>query len=116
MSRRPVALVVALLLLGVCGCVPDSVSNRQATGYNAFLDRIAKECNPLSLGSYQMSQMIERNAIDDNYIYFLDQTSRVYYGAITQAAYRSSIDGFFQGGSTNVAIDCILSKLPQNQK
>ena len=58
-----------------------------------------------------MTQMIQRNAIDDNYIYFLDQTSRLYYGTITQAAYRSSIDGFFLGGSTNIAIDCILSKL-----
>ena len=115
MSRNAVALVLAVLLSALWGCAPDSVTNRQATGFNAFLDKIALECNPLQIGSYQMTQMIQRNAIDDNYIYFLDQTSRVYYGTITQAAYRSSIDAFFLGGSTNRAIDCILSRLPQNQ-
>jgi hypothetical protein len=115
MPRNAVALVLAVLLAGLGGCAPDSVTNRQATGFNAFLDKIAFDCKPLQIGRYQMTQMIQRNAIDDNYIYFLDQTSRVYYGTITQAAYRSSIDGFFLGGSTNLAIDCILSKLPQSQ-
>jgi hypothetical protein len=115
MSNKLVALAAACALSALCGCAPDSVTNRQATGFNAFLNRIAQECNPLQVGPYQMSQMIERNAMDDNYIYFLDQTSRVYYGTITQAAYRSSINGFFFGGSTNIAIDCILSKLPQSQ-
>jgi hypothetical protein len=43
----------------------------------------------------------------------LSRTSRLYYGTISQAACRSSIDGSFQGGSTNFAIGCILSKLPQ---
>jgi hypothetical protein len=115
MPRKAVVLAFALLLLGLWGCAPDSMSNRQATGYNAFLNKIAQECAPLQIGNYQMTQMIQRNAIDDNYIYFLDQTSRLYYGTLTQAAYRSSIDGFFLGGSTNIAIDCILSKLPQSQ-
>ena len=115
MHRKTVALVLAMLLPGLWGCAPDSMSNRQATGYNAFLDKIARECAPLQIGTYQMTQMIQRNAMDDNYIYFIDQTSRLYYGTITQAGYRSSIDGFFLGGSTNIAIDCILSKLPQNQ-
>ena len=113
MRRKTVVLALALLLPVLCGCAPDSMSNRQATGYNAFLDRIARECNPLQIGRYEMSQMIQRNAMDDDYIYFIDQTSRLYYGTISQAAYRSSIDGFFQGGSTSIAIDCILSKLPQ---
>jgi hypothetical protein len=115
MPRKPVALVLALLLPVIGGCASDSVTNRQATGYNAFLDTIARECNPLQIGRYQMSQMIQRNAIDDDYIYFIDQTSRLYYGTISPAAYRSSIDGFFLGGSTGVAIDCIVSKLPQSQ-
>jgi len=33
------------------------------------------------------------------------------------AAYRSAINGFFMGGATtDVALDCIISKLPQTQK
>ena len=115
MSVKSVALVLALLSPVLWGCAPDSVTSRQATGYNAFLDQIARECKPLQIGRYQMSEMIQRNAMVDDYVYFIDQTSRLYYGRIAQAAYRDSINAFFQGGSTGVAIDCILSKLPPNR-
>jgi hypothetical protein len=108
--------VVALAAAGAWGCAPDSMTNRQATGFNAFLNKIEVECNPLQIGNYQMSEMIKYNRMDENYIYFMDQTSRVYYGTISQAAYAQSINAFFLGGSTNIAIDCILSKLPQNQR
>ena len=114
MSRRFAILIVALAVAGGAGCAPDAMNNRQATGFNAFLNRIAAECSPLQIGSYQMSEMIERNGMNENYIYFLDQTSRVYYGSISQAAYANSINAFFQGGSTGVAVSCILSKLPQS--
>ena len=117
MVRKVLLLVLALVPVALVGCAPDAWNSRQATGYNAFVNRIAKECYPMQLGSDQMSDKIQRNAMDDNYIYFLDQTSRLYYGTITQAAYRSSINGFFLGGATtDIALDCILSKLPQNQK
>jgi hypothetical protein len=117
MSRQNIAIVFALLLPGLWGCAPDAWNSRQATGYNAFLNQIAKECYPLQMGNDQMSEVILRNEFgrSDNYSYFLDQTSRVYSDSLSREAYRSSINGFFLGGSTNVAIDCILSKLPQNQ-
>jgi hypothetical protein len=117
MSRTTWAAVAASACVALVGCAPDSWSNKQATGYNAFLNQIAQQCYPLQLGNDQMSQKIQRNAMDDNYIYFIDQTSRLYYGTISQGAYRSSINGFFMGSATtDVALDCILSKLPQNQK
>ncbi len=117
MVRKTLAFTLASALIALAGCAPDAWNSRQATGYNGFVNRIAQECYPMQLGSYQMSQQIQRNEMDDNYIYFLDQTSRVYYGQITQAAYRDSINGFFQGSATtDIALDCILSKLPQNQK
>ncbi len=116
MSTKSRMLLLALAAAGAWGCAPDSMNNRQATGFNAFLNRIAVECKPLQIGSYQMSEMIQYNRMDENYIYFMDQTSRVYYGTIGQDAYANSINAFFQGGSTNNAISCILSKLPQNQR
>ena len=116
MVRKTLALPIAVaMMLG--GCAPDAWNNRQATGFNGFVNQIGQQCAPMMLGRYEMSQQIQRNAMDDNYIYFLDQTSRVYYGKITQDAYRSSINGFFEGGATtDASINCILSKLPQNQK
>ena len=117
MGRKNLALALTLSLAALGGCAPDAWNSRQSTGYNAFVNRIAQECAPLELGPYQMSQQIERNMMDDNYIYFLDITSRLYYGHITVAAYRSAINGFFMGGATtDVALDCIISKLPQTQK
>jgi len=112
MLRHAVAVVLAVLLPAVSGCAPDAMSNRQAGDFDAFLDRIARECRPLAIGRYQMSDLIERDAINDDYIYFLDQTSRLYYGTIPPATYRTSIDAFFLGGSSVVAVDCIISKLP----
>ena len=106
------ALAMAAVLAGLTGCAPDAWSNKQATGLNAFLNRIAVECAPLQMGRYQMAGMILRNEVGDTdaYNYFFDQTSRLYFGNLSQAAYRSSIDGFFDG--PNAAVDCIVSKLP----
>ena len=106
------ALAMAAVLAGLTGCAPDAWSNKQATGLNAFLNQIATQCAPLQLGRYNMSGMILRNDIGstDAYNYFFDQTSRLYFGTLPAAAYRSSIDGFFEG--PNAAVDCILSQLP----
>jgi hypothetical protein len=115
MLRHAAALVLCVLLPLASGCAPDAMSNRQAGDFDVFLDRIARECRPLSIGRYQMSERIEHDAINDDYIYFLDQTSRLYYGTISPATYRTSIDAFFLGGSTSVAVDCIVSRLPPNR-
>ena len=115
MPRKSLVATLALALATLAGCAPDAMNNRQATGFNAFLDQIAKECSPLQIGSYQMSQAIQYNRMDENSIYFMDQTSRLYYGTIAPDSYANSINAFFQGGSDNVAVSCILSKLPQNR-
>ena len=112
MGRTIGALGVAAMMAMLTGCAPDAWSNKQATGLNAFLNQIATKCAPLQLGRYQMSGMILRNDIGDTnaYNYFFDQTSRLYFGTLPAASYRSSIDGFFDG--PNAAVDCILSQLP----
>jgi len=116
MLARNATAVTLLALAALAACAPDSMNNRQAGPFNAFMNTIAKECYPLRLGRYQMSSMILENAIGDTdaYNYFFDQTSRLYYGTLTVPQYASSLNGFFEG-SADGAIACIVPKLPQNR-
>ena len=90
-NRSSILLAVMLASVAAAGCAPDSWSNRQATGYNAFLNTIATSCNPLMLGDANVSEWIQNNGANNfNYSYFLDMTSKLYYGNITPAAYRET--------------------------
>ena len=101
-------------IVALCGCAPDSISNRQATGFNAYLDQVAVQCKPLMVGSYDMTYRLTNKGIyGDDFNYFFDLTSKLYYQRTTPEQYRSGINGFFGGGATtNGSIDCIIATLP----
>ena len=111
MSAAGLALA---LLVAAGGCAPDSVTNVQATGYNAYLNTIASSCNPLMLGDANVSEWLQNQGVNDpNYSYFLDLTSRLYYGNVSPAAYRDGITGFFGPSTRNEAsFACIFRNLP----
>jgi len=114
LSPFPAAGLAAALLVTVCGCAPDSVTNVQATGYNAYLNTIANDCNPLMLGDANVSEWIRNGGANDyNYAYFIDMTSKLYYGNVSPDAYRSGITGFFGPSTRNEAsFACIFRNLP----
>jgi hypothetical protein len=105
---------LSLLAMTMAGCAPDSVSNRQATGFNGYLDTLASSCRSLVIGPYDVgSWLMMRGSTDPNYSYFLDMTSRLYYGAVSQSDYRESVTGFLGPGSTNAqSFACIFANLP----
>jgi len=109
------ALIALASAAGVLSaCAPDAWNNVQATGYDAFLNKIANSCKPLLIGSRDMSYKILHNdsSDDSNYNYFLDLTSQLYYGRTSAEAYRSGISGFLGGGAdTNRSLDCIMATL-----
>jgi hypothetical protein len=115
--RRCAALAVALVVVALAACAPDAVTNKNATGFNAYLGQIATACKPLMIGSYDMSYQIQRQGIyDDDYNYFLDVTSRLYYQRMTAVDYRSAINGFFgAGATTDRGIECIIANLPADR-
>ena len=39
--------VVLLLAAAATGCAPDAMNNRQATGFNGYLNTLAANCRPL---------------------------------------------------------------------
>jgi hypothetical protein len=112
-AMRGALLILAIGAL-VGGCAPDAMNNRQATGFNGYLDTIATNCNPLMIGINNVSEWLQnQGSADPNYNYFLDITSRLYYGTVSRDAYRDSITGFFGPGSTNAqSFACIFRNLP----
>ena len=102
----------AVVLAGlVSACAPDSWSNVKATGFNGFLKTIQVQCSPLLLGGQEMSWALQTGAGDNNYMYFLDQTSKLYYQKVGPSGYAESLTAFF-GAGYDRAIYCVIAKLP----
>jgi hypothetical protein len=64
-----------------------------------------------ALGGQEMSWALQTGAGDNNYSYFLDQTSKLYYQRISAAGYGESLTAFF-GAGYDRAINCVIAKLP----
>jgi hypothetical protein len=111
------ALVVTLL----ASCAPDAWQNVKATGFNAYLDTVGAQCQPLWLGGNQLSQISPDYAGgmgQSNFEIFLDNTSKLYYKRMSAASYRESIQSVFNAFGdprTNRSIDCIIAKLPADR-
>lgn len=105
----PTLLAVAML---AGGCAPDAWSNRKATGFDAWIDRIAVECAPLYAGSQVITANYSPpNYGADDYDQWLDQTSRLYYKKISPQTYLTNIGNFFDAKSVGAA-QCAVDKLP----
>lgn len=115
-ARRSLAVALAAAALAA-GCAPDTVTNRAATGFNAYLDDVAEKCKPLMLGSYDMTWKLQHTGIyGDDYNYFFDLASKLYYQRTGSDAFRTGINGFFGSDArTNASIDCMIANLPANR-
>jgi hypothetical protein len=117
--KHSTCLTVAPLLLAaaVAGCAPDSVSNRQATGFNGYLNALTTNCRSLVIGSSDVGNwLLMRGSNDPNYPYFFDMTSKLYYGTVSLDAYREGLTGFLGPGSTNAqSFACIFANLPSQR-
>ena len=115
---RAATLVSAALATAVAsfvgGCAPDAYRSAQATGFNAYIQKLGQVCRPLQVGDQDLSRKILEQANgDDNYVYFIDNTSRLYYNQLSPASYRQALVGFFGAGTYNdVSFNCIFNSLP----
>ena len=115
--RAQTAMMAFVVAAALAACAPDAVTNKDATGFNAYINQIAAACKPLMVGSYDMTYQLQNKGLGDNQVnYFFDVTSQLYYQRSTPADYRSAVNGFFGGGSTtDRSIDCIIANLPANR-
>jgi hypothetical protein len=112
-----VALCVSAAVLAAAACAPDSVRSVQATGFNGYMQKIAQVCQPMQIGRANVGEWMRMNAMgNDDYTYFVDVTSKLYYNRLTQDGYRQAVVGFFGPGSTNDrAFDCMFRNLPPDR-
>ncbi|MBB3015436.1 hypothetical protein FHX62_004121 [Cupriavidus alkaliphilus] len=112
--RLAAAAVSAAML---AACAPDSVRNLEARGFNAYLDSLQAACPNMVVGSSNISEWLRTSGSrdDDNYVYWLDQTSRLYYRRISPAQYRASVSAALGGKSDARALDCIVRNLPADR-
>jgi hypothetical protein len=119
--QRLLALGRAAMLLAsatfAVGCAPDSVRSVQATGFNAYIKQLPTSCRPLQIGNQDLGEQILMNDMTNNdYAYFLDVTSRLYYNRMSPASYRQALVGFFGAGTPNdKSFDCIFRTLPPDR-
>ena len=115
--RRYMAPALFAVAATLAACAPDAVTNKDATGFNAYINQIASACKPLMVGAYDMTYQLQNKALGDNQVnYFFDITSELYYQRSTPGDYRTAVNGFFGGGSTtDRSIDCIIANLPANR-
>ncbi len=99
------------------GCAPDSVRSVQATGFNGYIKQLPMSCKPLQIGSADLGQQIGMNDMGNNdYNYFLDVTSKLYYNRMSPESYRQALVGFFGTGTYNDAsFNCIFRTLPPDR-
>ena len=113
-TRLALAIAIAAT---TAACAPDSVRSSQATGFNAYIQKLGQVCRPLQIGSQDISrQILEQATGEDNYVYFIDNTSRLYYNQLSPASYRQALVGFFGAGTYNEqSFNCIFNNLPPNR-
>jgi len=115
-SRRPplaTCLMAIATTMIVSACAPDAIRNNNATGFNGYLNSLQTKCPNLRIGTSDVGQWIQYGGGDNDYNYWLDMTSRLYYNRISQAEYRSAV-GAQLGASTgnDVAFNCMFAALP----
>jgi hypothetical protein len=111
-----VALAIAVAM-SAGACAPDAYRSSQATGFNAYIQKLGQVCHPLQIGDQDITRYILEQATGEtNYIYFIDNTSRLYYNRITPQSYRQALVGFFGAGTYNEqSFNCIFLNLPPDR-
>jgi hypothetical protein len=111
-----VALLPALVLSG-CGAglmAPDPMI--EDAGANAFLDRVSINCRDKTIGGNRLADLVNNSQNDGQADFFIDLTTKLYFGRTTRSAYASNVDAFFIGGDNAAGLNCIYSELDANAR
>lgn len=101
------SLAFSLAGCGTTGFAPDSVVENP--GADAYLDRVAKACGNLDLGTATIGYLLQGQGD----AYFVDLTTKLWYGEITRAKYTDDISAFYPGSDASKAVRCIFGQLPE---
>jgi hypothetical protein len=112
MRARLQGLTITGLFLVLAACAPDAW--RPDRPYESFLNKVSNTCYTKMIGDFEVGELI--NATEGqaatNSGWFLDQTSRLYYGELTRKQWLQSMQGFLDAKPTNEGVECLLGLLP----
>lgn len=99
-------------LAAVCGgvllsaCAPDAW--KSSDPFNNFLNQVSAECYYDALSSTTVGELLQPGG-SDNASYFLDVTSRLYFGKITPQDWTLQVTSQLQANATDRGIKCLLN-------
>jgi len=102
-----VGLAAVLCGCGTTGFAPDALVENP--GAAAFLTQVGKACGNLNLGTATIAYRLQSQ--DD--VYFVDETTKLWFGDLSKAQYAQDIGSFYPVGDTSKAVDCVFQQLPQ---
>jgi len=100
-------------LIGSCcagllaACAPDAVIPSKP--YDAFLNQIAQACRGKAIGDWTVDQLVRRSHGFTGG-YFVDQTSRLYFGRINTRDWAAGVSAFARGTQEDPGIECVISE------
>jgi len=101
-----------IALAWVCGsallvaCAPDAW--KSSNPFDEFIDQVQKQCYYAPLSSTTVGNLLEPSG-SDNASYFLDVTSRLYFGKISPAAWTDMVTSQLQANATDRGVQCLLN-------
>ena len=102
--RFPVVVWSGLLL---AACAPDAVIPSKP--YDAFLAQIAQACRGKAIGDWTVDQLVRRSHGFTGG-YFVDQTSRLYFGRINTRDWAAGVSAFVRGTQEDPGIECVITE------
>jgi hypothetical protein len=97
-----------LIPLALGACAPDAWN--ASDPFSDFLDQVRNKCWNEQIGRRGIPQLMPTpNQVEPS---FMDMTSRLYFGKITEQEYRSSLEGFLGAKPDSPGINCIIQQLP----
>jgi hypothetical protein len=107
--RSAVAIPLTLAAIALAGCAPDAV--KPSSPFDAFLAQIRNDCYTQRIGGVNVGALLEPTG-SNQAVYFVDQTSRLYFGKISREAWTTGVTGFLVGRATDPGVKCVLDRLP----
>jgi hypothetical protein len=112
MITRKVRTVALFAAIAIAACAPDAI--KPSSGYDAFLNQIQNACYYRPIGIVNVGDMLT-NPGNMQSTYFIDQTSRLYFGKISRDAWVSGVTAFIQGRADDPGVRCVLDELDKAQ-
>jgi hypothetical protein len=108
-ALRAVAVAAAATL---AACAPDAW--KPSPGFDGFLNQVQNACYYQRIGLINVGDMLT-NPGNMQSGYFIDQTSRLYFGKITRDSWTSGVTAFIQGRASDPGVQCVLGQLDKAQ-